>query len=462
MEQVVKDFLREIGYSENIIDNEQEKRVSNWLRWYKGKPKEYKYKIYNGKKFVSRTLKSLEIIPQSCSDLSDFFFNEKLEITIDNKQVDEKIKDCLKQNNFLSNSNKLMQLVKALGTGAYVPYLKDNVLKINYIKAPNIIILDGTQENVNSVLFWTISKKLDKEELIINAHLLKDEGYVIYNRKYEKDKNGDFKKVTLPDDLEYIETKSFLPKFSILFTTEVNNHDINSPYGISCYANALDIVLSLDRAYDSFDNEICLGKKRVYVPANRLQFNISESGETVPVFDENDVTFYTYPGKDNDKLEESDFKLRIEEITSAIQAQLNLYTSKIGLGNNFYKFKDGQVYVNTDNVISTNSDLFRKIRKQENIITQAITDLIYAIAELIGVKEKFSISIFYDDSIIEDTEKIKKQALSEYNAKLISKPQYFRNVYKLKDKEAIKFVDKMNKEIVDKTITDGTEFELTE
>lgn len=462
MEQVVKDFLREIGYSENIIDNEQEKRVSNWLRWYKGKPKEYKYKIYNGKKFVSRILKSLEIIPQSCSDLSDFFFNEKLEITIDNKQVDEKIKDCLKQNNFLSNSNKLMQLVKALGTGAYVPYLKDNVLKINYIKAPNIIILDGTQENVNSVLFWTISKKLDKEELIINAHLLKDEGYVIYNRKYEKDKNGDFKKVTLPDDLEYIETKSFLPKFSVLFTTEVNNHDINSPYGISCYANALDIVLSLDRAYDSFDNEINLGKKRVYVPANRLQFNISESGETVPVFDENDVTFYTYPGKDNDKLEESDFKLRIEEITSAIQAQLNLYTSKIGLGNNFYKFKDGQVYVNTDNVISTNSDLFRKIRKQENIITQAITDLIYAIAELIGVKEKFSISIFYDDSIIEDTEKIKKQALSEYNAKLISKPQYFRNVYKLKDKEAIKFVDKMNKEIVDKTITDGTEFELTE
>ena len=355
-----------------------------------------------------------------------------------------------------------MQLVKALGTGAYVPYLKDNVLKINYIKAPNIIILDGTQENVNSVLFWTISKKLDKEELIINAHLLKDEGYVIYNRKYEKDKNGDFKKVTLPDDLEYIETKSFLPKFSVLFTTEVNNHDINSPYGISCYANALDIVLSLDRAYDSFDNEINLGKKRVYVPANRLQFNISESGETVPVFDENDVTFYTYPGKDHDKLEESDFKLRIEEITSAIQAQLNLYTSKIGLGNNFYKFKDGQVYVNTDNVISTNSDLFRKIRKQENIITQAITDLIYAIAELIGVKEKFSISIFYDDSIIEDTEKIKKQALSEYNAKLISKPQYFRNVYKLKDKEAIKFVDKMNKEIVDKTITDGTEFELTE
>ena len=462
MEQVVKDFLKEIGYSEDVIDSEQENRVSKWLMWYKGKTKDYCYKIYNGKRYVPKTLKSLCIIPQSCNDLSDFFFNEKLEITIDNKQVEEMIKDCLMQNNFLSNSNKLMQLVKALGTGAYVPYLNDGVLKINYIKAPNIIILEGTQENIVSVLFWTVSKKMEKEELKINAHILKENGYVIYNRKYEKNKNGIFKKVNLSPNIEFIETKSYLPKFSMLFTPEVNNFDINSPYGISCYSNALDIVLSLDKAYDSFDNEIGLGKKRVYVPTNRLQFNISESGETVPVFDENDVTFYTYPGKDNDKLEESDFKLRIEEITSAIQAQLNLYTSKIGLGNNFYKFKDGQVYVNTDNVISTNSDVFRKIKKQENIITKAITDLIYAIAELIGIKQKFSISIYYDDSIIEDTEKIKKQALSEYNAKLISKPQYFRNVYKLKDKEAIKFVDKMNKEIVEKTISDGTEFDLTE
>ena len=462
MEQVVKDFLKEIGYSEDVIDSEQENRVSKWLMWYKGKTKDYCYKIYNGKRYVPKTLKSLCIIPQSCNDLSDFFFNEKLEITIDNKKIEEMIKDCLMQNNFLSNSNKLMQLVKALGTGAYVPYLNDGVLKINYIKAPNIIILEGTQENIVSVLFWTVSKKMEKEELKINAHILKENGYVIYNRKYEKNKNGIFKKVNLSPNIEFIETKSYLPKFSMLFTPEVNNFDINSPYGISCYSNALDIVLSLDKAYDSFDNEIGLGKKRVYVPTNRLQFNISESGETVPVFDENDVTFYTYPGKDNDKLEESDFKLRIEEITSAIQAQLNLYTSKIGLGNNFYKFKDGQVYVNTDNVISTNSDVFRKIKKQENIITKAITDLIYAIAELIGIKQKFSISIYYDDSIIEDTEKIKKQALSEYNAKLISKPQYFRNVYKLKDKEAIKFVDKMNKEIVEKTISDGTEFDLTE
>ena len=134
----------------------------------------------------------------------------------------------------------------------------------------------------------------------------------------------------------------------------------------------------------------------------------------------------------------------------------------MGLGHNYYKFKDGQSYVNTDNILSTNSDVYRKIKKQENIITRAITQLIYAIAELINIKGKFSISIFYDDTIIEDTEKTRVQAQSEYNNKLISKPQYYRDVYKLKDKEALEFAKKMNQEIKELAITDGSEFDLTE
>ena len=112
--------------------------------------------------------------------------------------------------------------------------------------------------------------------------------------------------------------------------------------------------------------------------------------------------------------------------------------------------------------MSSNSDVYRKIKKQENIITRAITQLIYGIAELIGIKEKFSISVFYDDTIIEDMEKIRLQAQTEYNSKLISKAQYYRDVYKLKDEEALKFAEDMNKEIKEQTIVDGSEFNITE
>lgn len=244
----------------------------------------------------------------------------------------------------------------------------------------------------------------------------------------------------------------------MLFTPEINNIDIDSVYGISCYANAVDEIFNTDKAYDSLCNEIDLGKKRVYVKGGALNFNTDNSGNPVPAFDPSDIAYYAVPGEDDKELiQESNFDLRVDEISNAIQYNLNLTTSKVGLGHNYYKFKDGEVYVNTDNVMSSNSDVYRKIKKQQNIITKAITDLLYGIAELIGITKPFSVSVFYDDTIIEDTEKTQKQAQSEYNLKLISKAQYFRDTRKMKDTEAIKFAEQMNSEIIQETITDGIE-----
>lgn len=457
MDTVVKNYLKEYGY-DNCIDENQESRVNTWLDIYKGPTKKYNIRIYNGKNFTPHTIKSLNLPNQICGDLADFFFNEKLDITIDNNDVQTKINACLEQNNFLHNGNKLMQLVKALGTGAFVPYLDNNVLRINYMKAPNVIILKANADDVIDVLFWSKTKTSKGYEYLFNMHILEEDGYVIYNAKKIEIDGA----ITDEDlgTMARIDTESFLPKFGMLFTPEINNFDIDSPYGISCYANALDVIFTTDCAYDSLDNEIVLGKKRVYIKSGALDFNTDNNGSVVPVFDPNDVVYYAIPGEDGDGKElihESSFDLRIDPISSSVQYNLNLTTAKVGLGHNYYKFKDGEVYVNTDNVISTNSDVYRKIKKQQNIITKAITNLIYAIAELIGIKEQFSVSVFYDDSIIEDTEKTQKQAQTEYNLKLISKAQYYRDVYKMKDKEALKFAKQMNKEIIEETITDGIE-----
>lgn len=455
MDRIVKDYLKQFGY-EDCIDENQETRVNEWLDIFKGPTKKYKMRIYNGKKYVNYDMKSLNLPSQVCGDLADFFFNEKLDITIDNEKIQKQINECLEQNNFLHNGNRLLQLTKALGTGAFVSYLDNKVLKINYMKAPNIVILKANADEVIDVLFWSKTKTKDGNEYILNLHVLEDNGYVIYNSN-KIEKKGFIVDIDLGESAK-IETKSFIPKFGMLFTPEINNLDINSPYGISCYANAMDAIFVTDRAYDSMDNEMALGKKRVYVSAGAINFNTNENGDPVPVFDPSDIAYYALPGDDNKELiKESTFDLRIDDISDAIQYNLNIVTSKVGLGHNYYKFKDGQVYVNTDNVISSNSDVYRKIKKQQNIITKAITNLIYGIAELIGIKKKFSVSVFYDDSIIEDTEKTQKQAQTECNLKLISKTQYYRDVYKLKDKEAIKFAKKMSKEIQEEAISDGFE-----
>lgn len=227
MDKIVKDYLKQFGY-DDCIDENQEIRVNEWLNIFKGPTKKYKMRIYNGKNYVNYTMKSLNLPSQVCGDLADFFFNEKLDITIDNDTVQKQINECLEQNNFLHNGNKLLQLVKALGTGAFVPYLDNKVLKINYMKAPNIIILRANADDVIDILFWSKTKTKDGNEYIFNLHILEDKGYVIYNAK-KIEKNGFVIDIDLGQSAK-VETKSYIPKFGMLFTPEINNFDIDSPY----------------------------------------------------------------------------------------------------------------------------------------------------------------------------------------------------------------------------------------
>lgn len=463
MEEKIKQLLLELGFDEDLYDSEQENRVKDWLNWYKGKIKEHTYYVFNGQQKIKKIMKSLNIIPQACEDISDFFFNEKLDITIDNENLNNIMHDYLKQNNFLTNSNKLMQLVKALGTGAYVAYLEENVIRINYLNATNIVILESDKNEIKSVLFHSTRKTKQGVELYLNAHIDTEEGYVIENRKYIM-KNKTITEIPLDENIRHIETKSFIPRFAMLTNTPVNNLDIESPYGISQYANAKDVVISIDANYDSLDIEIVNGKKRLFVKPGATSFNVNTStGQAIPFFDNTETTYYQLPNSNGEPdVIETNGTLRIDQITNALQSNINLFSSKMGLGHNYYKFKDGQVYVNTDNVMSSNSDVYRKIKKQENIITDAITNLLYAIADLTGITEQFNISINYDDSIIEDTEAIRVQAQTEYNTKLISKAQYYRDVYKLSDESAIQFAQQMNEEIKAETIFDGEEMDLGE
>ena len=54
------------------------------------------------------------------------------------------------------------------------------------------------------------------------------------------------------------------------------------------------------------------------------------------------------------------------------------------------------------------------------------------------------VTIDFDDSIIEDSEKTRNQALLELNNQLIDDVQYYIDVYKMTEEQAIEFRDKIS------------------
>ena len=154
----------------------------------------------------------------------------------------------------------------------------------------------------------------------------------------------------------------------------------------------------MDLTYDSFVNEINNGRKRLFVTQEALK--VSADGWLKDAFDPSDVLFYILDGNFSDNknnyVQEVNGQLRVTELSNALQTNLNLLSTKLGMGNNYFKFDNNVVSKTATEVISENSDLFRTIKKHEQVLESSLTELIHAIARIGRKANIFTIS---DDNI---------------------------------------------------------------
>ncbi len=155
--------------------------------------------------------------------------------------------------------------------------------------------------DITECAFGAIRVADEKERiyLMIRRKGIPDDGensglYYIENKYLDAD-TGD--EVTLPDDIEEIVPTGYdKPKFQIIQPNVCNNIDLDSPMGISVFANAIDQVKGCDLVYDSYMNEYILGRKRILVPYSHAKMEMQKDGEVAPVFDPNDTVYFALPG----------------------------------------------------------------------------------------------------------------------------------------------------------------------
>lgn len=463
-------FFKRLGY-----DIESRSRmlpyIEKWKSWYKGDVASFHhYNIYNGNRTIHMHRKSLKLAKKSSQDFAGYLMNEKVKFNFDDEKTSTYVNDILDKNCFYVLANEAIEKMCALGTGAFVLSVTDLIydentgyidskeanLKIQFVTAEKIIPLSYAGNKITECAFAVQQKINNKEVLAVSLHLLEDGIYIIHNYLFKVGRGGNLTDITeeMDDTLRTFDTQSDIPWFTIIRPNIVNNIDDNSPYGISIFANAIDEMEGTDIAYDSLINEFSLGRKRIFVKASL--FKVDETSREIKfTFDANDVVFHQLPeeevGENKGKMiEESNMQLRINEHREGIQLNLNLFTSKIGMGDNVYTFNGTGVKTATE-VISENSELFRTIKKYEIILEDSFIDLFKSILFICnkflgaGIKEESAITIEFDDSIIEDKAEIKRQALLELNAGLIDKVEYFILTRNLTEEQAKELVNKIEK-----------------
>ena len=463
MANKISKFIAKRGFE--VVPDETYSHVEDWLEWYQNDVRKFhQYKIYNGVTTTTQERMKLGMAKTVCEDWANLLLNEK--VAIQAGTFDKALHEVLKRNNFRVQANQLVEKVFALGTGAMVEYLDaEGDVVIDYYAADMIYPLSWDNGIITECAFGTVKVFGGKDTIYLQMHRKGNvdnaeenaNEYYIENIYLDAESG---KEIAAPEDIEtYVATGSEIPLFQIIKPNICNNIDIDSPLGISAYANAIPQLKGCDITYDSFMNEFELGRKRILVPVSAAKIQMQNDGVALPSFDPNDSVYYMMPGdRESDmRLTEIDMKIRAAEHEAGINKCLDLLSMKAGMGTGRYKFENGQLKTATE-VISDKSELYENKKKHEIILEEAIVAMVEAIAFLSG-QEAVEVTINFDDSIIEDTNTMIDRNIKLVSAGLRSKITAIMEINHCTEAEAQKELEKINNEL---QITSGIDWSGTE
>lgn len=441
----IREYLTKHKY--NTASDEIYNHIGEWLEWYQNDVERFhKYKVFNGVSTKEEERYKLGMAKKVCEDWANLLLNEKVAIKAGN--YEKRLQEILDDNNFLVRANQLIEMAFALGTGALVEYLDGEKVVIDYIRADMIYPLSWENGDITECAFGSI-RVIDGNEIIyLQIHRLGDadqgedpELYYIENKYIDKKESVELE---IPGDmLPLIPTKYDSPLFQIITPNICNNIDLDSPLGVSVFANAIDQLKGCDLVYDSYMNEFVLGRKRILVPISFAKMQMEQDGVSAPAFDASDTVYYQMPGDrdGNLKLTEVDMSIRANEHELAVQRSLDVLALKTGLGTGRYQFDSSGVKTATE-VISDKSDLYQNRQKNAIIVNAALIDMVEAIAFLDAGRE-VEVSIDFDDSIIEDTNTTIDKNIKLVQSGLRSKLTAIMEINKCDEKEAEKELERI-------------------
>jgi A118 family predicted phage portal protein len=421
------------------VSEDHYKAVEMWKALYAGYCEEFhrvKYHTIEGQK--TRTMKTLNMPKVVSQELAKIIFTENVDINISDDTFEENIEYTFKSNRFYKVFQSKLENMFALGGLVLKAHPKElplgsmqsHKLIISYVTPDCFIPISWENEEINEGAFMTITRKGDKVYCLFEFHKWElttvetEEGnrqekvYTITNELYEADKNvaADAKKVsldTLYPELTPVTTIENLtqPLFQYIRPNIANNKDLQSPLGISIFANSLDTLYGIDTAFDSFIREFRMGKRKIIVPAQAIKTVVDpETGTMNRYFDANDEAYQAFNMADPEKqkIQDNTVSLRVEEHIAGINALLNLLAMQTGFSAGTFTF-DGQGVKTATEVVSENSKTYQTKQVNEQFIEEGLAKFIHTLGEVAalydifdGPPENYEIEFYWDDTIVKD------------------------------------------------------------
>lgn len=455
------------------ISEEMYEQISVWKNLYSGYYKKWHditYRTISGSK--SRTMISLNMAKVATEEMATLVFNERCSINISDEDLHDDIRNVLDNNGFNSEFQRFLEYMFALGGMVIKGRVEDGEIKLSYVKADSFIPTAWTNRKVTEGMFVNESVKGTKAYTHLEWHYWKGDTYIIKNELYEANKGTDILGVEVslstlfPNLKSIVEIKNLRRTlFEYIKPSTANNIDLDSPLGISIFANALDTMHSIDIAFDSFNREFRLGKKRILVPTTAIRATVDpNTGKQHRYFDSTDEVYEAFKFDESDQeIKDISVELRVDEHIAAINSLLNLFSMQIGFSPRSFSFdgRSSRSMKTATEVISENSKTFRTKQSHEVLIAEGIkglVDLIIELARLYEFKDftfidEYDVRVTFDDSVAEDKNGDLQYWIQLVTNQLATKKRAIMKVLGLTEEEAEEEIQAIIEE--NKAVTPG-------
>lgn len=386
-----------------LVDGDKMIRV--WNDIYAGRPEWQKYATrgLGGKRTEWRYL--MNPAKMICSEASGLVFAEPPKI-----DADQSVLDILDANRFIPNMQAWLEYALALGTGALKWVIKDGKPIIDWVRAPDFVPVSYDARGITEADFMSSKLNNGKEYKLVEKHRKAlDGGYDITLEAYENVGFEQFRKVPL--EVAGVAEGSWhspVKLFEAWKNPEANNLDLDSPLGISMFANGVDTIQQLDIAFDYLADEMETSRRKIIIPASMIQSYFDNTGKRTDLYyDKNERVYVAFDDAEKKDMVPVaiDFALRIEEISKTINVLLSIFSKQCGFSDGFMSFDATSMKTATE-VISENSKTFRTKKNIENSLTETLVSFLEALK---GIGPEYGVAttdmeyaIHWDDSVIED------------------------------------------------------------
>ena len=450
--------------------------IFTWQAVYKGFYKAWHdvpVKTVNDPKGKRRTLATMNAGKMTCAQLARYVWNERCAITAsmsgrkpDDKTpdpLDEFLQHVLADNNFGFAYGDLLEKAFALGGGALkewveVPKDENGIdrgpgrVRIGYHMAGQFVPTAWDNAKVKSGLFISREARDGFYYSTVEWHRFDGESYRVTNDLYRMPiKDAPEPQNILgwwyPLNLIYplLSPDSSFPNprrtfFQYIRPFGANYADDNSPLGMSLFAPAMDTLHTLDIIFDSFQREYTLGKKRIIAPARAMRKVPGPNGAMVSYFDADDDVYQALATDTTDDLKiiDNSVNLRVTEHVDGINANLAILCAQVGFDPGTLSFDAQRGLKTATEVISEDSKTFGTVKANENGFRDALEEMVHAIFDLAVryglewqgtpveklVSGGYSVSVVFDDSIIQDRAANIDEGIKLVGAQLMSRYRF--------------------------------------